>query len=620
VEGRTKYWCTEVTLDISREELRKAAEDLYDLTGGSITLDPAAVDETAMTHVMKEVTSLTMKERTRRKVAIKEALSGLKSAASAQITFLMDCTESMGAYIKAAKEGIEAIQMQIISSAPKGSKLTCAFVGYRDFGDSPVPTFPFSSDVKAFKDHLHDVHSSGGGDECEDVLGGLNATNKLAWDTQIPTKILFHIADAPCHGRFFARTSSYNDSHLNIDMTGAETKDVLQNLCSTQGIQYIFLRINSRTTDMITVYNELLKTLPMSPQITTHALNEAGDIMKFAVSSTVASISAHYSKASASAGGSTGAYIASVRKVVHDAVSMTKSRRSPSSLIPSLLAVKEEDEDGASSSSEIDKLSSVGNEVEGKDNAKYVEVCSLVFPESITDLKKPMKMTEIHKRHFELDDSKEFDKGACRKVSRALDVTFPDHIPYVLKLHILSEDPETEKCNAIGDLQGQAVAAYLAQTFSALDVIKSAGKSVVYLKSKLIKLKAHDGKIRYGSIERILEGGFVKWCNNGHYQKGAADPDFSATLAAFTHWTHSITDGYLMVVDVQGIRAEDGKKFVLTDPAVHCVATEKFGMLNLGKDGMDSFWSAHGCNEVCKALHLSKRGEAKSIKVGTLAV
>jgi endonuclease/exonuclease/phosphatase family metal-dependent hydrolase len=30
VEGRTKYWCTEVTLDISREELRKAAEDLCD--------------------------------------------------------------------------------------------------------------------------------------------------------------------------------------------------------------------------------------------------------------------------------------------------------------------------------------------------------------------------------------------------------------------------------------------------------------------------------------------------------------------------------------------------------------------------------------------------------------
>jgi hypothetical protein len=611
VGGVKKYWCQEVTLDLPREELRKCAEELYDLTGGAVTLDPAAVDEAAMADVMTKVASLTRDERVRRDAAIKKALGTLKHAASAQIAFLMDCTGSMSSYIAAARDGIVAIQTQTIASAPKGSELTCAFVGYRDFGDSPVPTFPFSSDVKTFRAHLALISAEGGGDECEDVLGGLEASNALAWDLNIPTKILFHVADAPCHGTFFAGSGSYGDNHKDVDSRGTKTKHVLEDLCSKKGVQYIFLRINDRTTNMIIKYNELMSTMSRKPQITTQALSEAGDIVKIAVASTLTSISAHYSRASAAAAGSKSTYLSKVDAVVRDAVSKTKSRRrEPPSL--SLTPIPEASDESSASSV-------VGASVKGKPRAKIVEICSLIFPETISDLKRPLKMTEIIKRHFELDDGNDFDKGACRKVSRATDVTFDESVSYVLKLHIIAEDIETERCNSIGDLQCQAVAAYLANAFSKLEVIQRAGKSVSYLKSKLVKLKTHDGKLRYGSLERVLEGEFLKWCNNGHYQKGAADPDFSATLAAFTHWTHEVTEGYLMVVDVQGIRADDGKKFILTDPAIHCLASEKFGMLNLGADGMKAFWDMHACNEVCKALHLKKRSDLKSVKVGTLA-
>jgi hypothetical protein len=530
----------------------------------------------------------------------------------------MDCTGSMSSYIKETRDHIVALQKQIIASVPEGSKVSCAFVGYRDFGDTPVPTFPFSADTVAFQEHLKSkVKAEGGDDECEDVLGGLSASNGLLWDDQIRTKILFHVADAPCHGTFFAGGVKYNDAHGTVDSTGAETKSVLQDLCSKKGVQYLFLRINDRTTNMIVAYNKLMATMPMKPQITTHKLSEAADIIKIAVASTVASISAEYSKASAVAGGSKASYLASVNAVVFDAVSKTSSRRKHG---PSVSfdggggggvggGGGGGDGDGGTERRTSCLLPSwiVGASVKDKVGAQIVEVSSLVFPECIADLKKPMKLTEVKPRDFVLDDGNAFDKGACREVSHARDVTFDEPVEYVLKLHIDAEDLKTERCNAIGDLQCQAVAAYLAKSFSDLEVIKKTGKSVTYLKSKLVKLKTRAGKLRYGSIERVLDGEFLKWCSNGHYQKGAADPDFSATLAAFTHWTYEVTDGHLMVVDVQGIRTDDRTHFILTDPAVHCIVPEKFGRLNLGEDGMSAFWASHECNVVCKALRLKKR-------------
>jgi hypothetical protein len=69
IKGAKRFWCLEVTLDMTREALRKAAEELYDLTGGAVTVDPAAVDEEAMKDVMTKVASL-IKERARRREAI----------------------------------------------------------------------------------------------------------------------------------------------------------------------------------------------------------------------------------------------------------------------------------------------------------------------------------------------------------------------------------------------------------------------------------------------------------------------------------------------------------------------------------------------------------------------
>mmetsp|Transcript_19755 Transcript_19755/g.31365 ORF Transcript_19755/g.31365 Transcript_19755/m.31365 type:complete len:158 (+) Transcript_19755:1333-1806(+) len=53
----------------------------------------------------------------------------------------------------------------------------------------------------------------------------------------------------------------------------------------------------------------------------------------------------------------------------------------------------------------------------------------------------------------------------------------------------------------------------------------------------------------------------------------------------FLKYTHHLSDGWLMVSDLQGVRLSK-KEFVLTDPAILCLDTSRFQPTNSGKEGM----------------------------------
>ena len=59
--------------------------------------------------------------------------------------------------------------------------------------------------------------------------------------------------------------------------------------------------------------------------------------------------------------------------------------------------------------------------------------------------------------------------------------------------------------------------------------------------------------------ERHLPGVFVKWVGNHGFINRVEN---SAALEAFAHFTYSITDGKLMVADIQGVM--NGGAYVLT--------------------------------------------------------
>jgi hypothetical protein len=96
-------------------------------------------------------------------------------------------------------------------------------------------------------------------------------------------------------------------------------------------------------------------------------------------------------------------------------------------------------------------------------------------------------------------------------------------------------------------------------------------------------------------IEPFLEGKYVKHNNNGSYDRGVRN-----TPAAFSHFTHWISNGKLLICDLQGV----GDYY--TDPQIHTSSGIGFGIGNLGQKGIQAFFSTHKCNYLCKKLGLDK--------------
>ena len=118
-----------------------------------------------------------------------------------------------------------------------------------------------------------------------------------------------------------------------------------------------------------------------------------------------------------------------------------------------------------------------------------------------------------------------------------------------------------------------------------------------------MQIYKRDGAPKYYNVEVLLtdyKESFKKWNSNAGY---VSDKIYSSTLDAFSHWTYDITDGFLVVVDLQGVDRE--KQYILTDPSINCIEP-RFGLTNLGNVGIKMFFKSHSCNNVCQAMGLKK--------------
>eukprot|EP00415_Alexandrium_ostenfeldii_P001080 UN1080 len=108
---------------------------------------------------------------------------------------------------------------------------------------------------------------------------------------------------------------------------------------------------------------------------------------------------------------------------------------------------------------------------------------------------------------------------------------------------------------------------------------RARAKKIEFLRSYVIEVEGY-----YYSLEQPLPAGskFTKYSSNSGWWNL---DEFSAALADFCKWTLQATDGYLIVADLQGVELED--RFVLTDPAVLCEDTTRFGRTNLGVGFME---------------------------------
>jgi len=173
---------------------------------------------------------------------------------SVNVALVVDCTSSMEPWIDELQTKIGGIVDSLHNQYPSAT-LRMALVAYRDYGDSverEVVDFTSPYDVQ---EALDEIHAFGGGDDADDVAGGLEAAVDLTWGLA-DVRTVIHIADAPAHGRRF-HGASVSDRFLAGDPEGRCPVQCLRTLAN-RGISYTFVRITSATDMMMEVFLDVI--------------------------------------------------------------------------------------------------------------------------------------------------------------------------------------------------------------------------------------------------------------------------------------------------------------------------------------------------------------------------
>lgn len=106
---------------------------------------------------------------------------------------------------------------------------------------------------------------------------------------------------------------------------------------------------------------------------------------------------------------------------------------------------------------------------------------------------------------------------------------------------------------------------------------------------------SHGLVTEYVIVEDYLHGNYTKWVNNC----GGISPA-SEVLPAFCHWSWVHTKGEMMIADLQGVRRDDIRTYILTDPAILTASGGgELGGADTGIIGMVMFFINHTCNPLC---------------------
>lgn len=180
-----------------------------------------------------------------------------KQACSTDLLFLIDTTYSMQPYLDAAKNQVKGIVSELKKTFLNQSVIRVAVVGYKDHADNPhIQMCDFTESTEDVYRFLDSLTARGGGDAPEDVLGGIKQALAASWRQQ--TRCLFHIADAPPHGRGLHDLKASHDDYYE---PGSEPHKLLYEPLIRQmallRINYALLRITSYTDRMALAFSDV---------------------------------------------------------------------------------------------------------------------------------------------------------------------------------------------------------------------------------------------------------------------------------------------------------------------------------------------------------------------------
>jgi hypothetical protein len=519
----------------------------------------------------RELTHLVMDRR------IGEIVQVIAASEEVELTFLIDCTSSMHPHIAAVKNQIRGI-VEDVKRSNSNLKLRLSMVGYRDLHDTRrYEVLPFTPSTDTFIAFMARLNAEGGADACEDMAVGLQQANGLTW--QAPTRVLILIADAPCHG------SSFHDLPGSDDYTsGTPGIDILSELKQlvAKNVAITFIRITRHTDKMIQQFSRHIAPATISQVSVGKA--ETGlitSVVKMSVRAAIhetlsAGLSAHTRK--------TGCV--TFAPVLSSLLEASGSRGSTAVSVAASL--KEYTMDPAKP--DFSKQTWLKQSVERH-----------VPPASVSDLRK----TSLRFGRESTSSStmvkvaaNPFAQGACRLAYHGLvkDTAGMEHA-FVFKEFKVEGEGVHDHVQYKGQIEVSTIARYLAQLYNSN--YKGVGRQegmlpIEYLDAFMVSLPRAGGQ-QYHCMEPALPPGtFTKWSNNTGYFNteacAAVSADECKTLAQFTRFTYKVTEGYLMIVDLQGVLAVPGggkqRRFVLTDPVIFCTDLSRFGNTNLGSKAM----------------------------------
>ena len=200
-------------------------------------------------------------------------LVSVEELKAVDIVFLVDTTASMNCYLK----GIKRVMRKIIWDVEKCLSqfiideidvLKVGLVTYKDH-DNENKLYLTNIDIdltdnlKEVINKIIELKCSGGRDEPEAVLDGLNeAVNNVSWREE-SVKFIYHILDAPCHGKKYnnSENDKYEECPNHID-----AEDLLIEI-RNKDIKYSVIKLNDSADIMLKEFQKIINMEVLSPKV-----------------------------------------------------------------------------------------------------------------------------------------------------------------------------------------------------------------------------------------------------------------------------------------------------------------------------------------------------------------
>lgn len=499
-----------------------------------------------------------------------------KRIKTVDLCFVFDATASMQTWLDIAAQKMQEIVNDAINRLGENAKVQVAFVGYRDYLDEERSiVMPFTTDIAKVKDFLEDIDATGGGDACEDVLTGLEEALQLKWTAT--TKVLFLLSQTPHHGyRFHQKLEVCTDfESLQASISGLsdlsdedrsgvlqkmqikfydlyrddprqwEPMDLAMSQLQEKGIQLICLKVDDSTDKMFEVFRRTYASGPSSLQLMVCPIKS--DPVAF-------------------------------RRVVSDSTSRSVSA--------SICRMSQTSQIHTATAKDMMPIEMGDAEVAWEEWESWELVDVELVSYTVRDLDaKAQKRTTTCRVSIRKDA---FSKGAMRF---AFYLYQPDQ-QFKLVGKVYQTKDFQQRSTYEGDMETQAVSQCLAKEFGQY----YQGQQLQFVQAQLMVLPDYSCfPFKYMSVEPYIPGSYEKFTsNNGFVKKD------SELAQAFSHFSWCLTEGDMMVTDIQGVSN------TLTDPQIHSDDVSRFGVGNLGTKGMDLFFMNHECNSICESMELQK--------------